>query len=336
VPKKPYLVCDACGGSLRPLRLLPGYVRGPTYQASECNTCGSQTISPRSIPAGLYDAIYQNAATIQGGYDRYERYAAGVRNHPAPLQWLADQEDMYWGVVQLLKTLALSPNAQIVEVGCGLGYLTYALSQAGYNAHGIDISERAVHMARGRFGDLFTVEDATQSTRVRDANVVLALELIEHLPTPAAFLASLREVLPVDASLIMSTPNRDTYPADSVWNTDLPPVHFNWFSESGISQMAADAGYSVHFADFSKWNSQRTNTPWLASPAYREPRFDEALHPLATTRVASVRRSVLTRMTSRAIRTAARAFARQKQTVPAPLAGNRSVAMVFRLARCKS
>ena len=42
-----------------------------------------------------------------------------------------------------------------MEVGCGLGYLTYALDKSQFNVTGIDISNKAIELAIKRFGNLY-------------------------------------------------------------------------------------------------------------------------------------------------------------------------------------
>lgn len=70
----------------------------------------------------------------------------------------------------------LVPNGKtILEVGCGLGYMTRALSKKGYSIEGIDNDENAISKAIELSGDtdLFAVDDYT--TTERKANIVLAV-----------------------------------------------------------------------------------------------------------------------------------------------------------------
>lgn len=273
--------CPACLES-RSLDLgsVGGYVRGPQYRVRQCLGCGSQTVIPAVIPAGLYDAIYANAGRIDGGYARYLRYADEIDGQSDPLGWLASQEDMYWGVRQAFTGLEVRPGANVVEIGCGLGYLTYAMHRAGYEALGIDLSSRAIENATTRFGNLYAAGDAIAFPRIAHADVLIAMELIEHLPDPRSFLQRLRHAMRPDAKVILSTPCRDTYPPQAVWNTDLPPVHLHWFTESGLAALSRSCGFDISFVDFSRRNEAGVHRRWIAGSAYRSPRFDEALEPV--------------------------------------------------------
>ena len=98
-----------------------------------------------TVPAGIYDSIYAKADRLPG-YDRYCRYRdLGAVLGQAP-RFLAAQEAAYWFIRSELDSLP--PAARILEIGSGLGYLTYSIHAAGYNITGIDISNDAVTRAR--------------------------------------------------------------------------------------------------------------------------------------------------------------------------------------------
>lgn len=279
-PNSAHQSCPACQhDTSHRCGRITGYVRGSSFYVSECDRCHTQTVRPTTIPKLLYDAIYANADRIEGGYDRYVSYAREVARQNRPFDWLAAQEDMYWGVREVFGTLALEAGAKIVEVGSGLGYLTHALRAAGFDAHGVDLSHIAVDAARKRYGEHYSVGDAADSVHLSGASAVIAMELLEHLADPAVFLTRLREAMHAASTLILSTPNRDTYPSSTVWNTDLPPVHLHWFSEEGITALARRCGFTVSFVDFTSRNNAARHTRWIAGQRYRSPRFDETLQP---------------------------------------------------------
>ena len=93
--------------------------------------------------------------------------------------------------------LARNPS-EILEVGCGEGYVLAALREAGVKCpiHGIDFSESAIAEARRRVPDAtFAVEDAralAQSGRRYD--LVLMIEVLEHLPDAQFMLSVLAQL----------------------------------------------------------------------------------------------------------------------------------------------
>jgi 2-polyprenyl-3-methyl-5-hydroxy-6-metoxy-1,4-benzoquinol methylase len=88
--------------------------------------------------------------------------------------------------------------ACILEVGCGEGYVLAALQAAGIRADliGVDLSEPAITAARGRVAApaQLQVGDAREVTSAfsgRRPDLVMMLEVLEHLDDPEAMLDDL-------------------------------------------------------------------------------------------------------------------------------------------------
>ena len=226
-----------------------------------CTGCDSQQSVDEPLPLDLYNWMYRDAQLL-GGYNRYFALAKGVLDAQNPLDYLAESEDMYWAVREFLR--GLPAGSRVLEIGSGLGYLTYALRQAGYDAWGLDLSQAAVDQATQRFGPYYRTGDATQAPSPNEAtwDAVVLTEVIEHLDKPAAFLASLRVRLAPNSRLLVTTPNRSFRlpaftgwdgPLPPVWDTELPPVHRTWISEQGALRLAERCGYSAELMDFSHY-----------------------------------------------------------------------------------
>lgn len=250
------LECPLCGGvaSLR-AAALAGYLHATTYPIYRCSHCDAAFVSPRVSSNTLYDTIYSQADSIPG-YSRYAEYARLARASTDPLSALSAAEDVYWAVANALETHGHhQAGSRILEVGSGLGYFTYALSRRGYDIRAIDISETAVEAARSRFGDLFTRADlADYALAHADSfGAVIACELIEHLVDPVAFVKMAFALVKPGGHLILTTPNRSFFGSDVLWETELPPVHFWWFSERSIEAVMRQVGGRVQFVDFTPY-----------------------------------------------------------------------------------
>jgi SAM-dependent methyltransferase len=204
----------------------------------------------------IYDTIYKKGA-VAPGYDRYWKYAQFVKSTERPLDYLAENEDTYWGVREALLRIdvANTHDLKILEIGSGLGYLTFALREAGYNAYGLDISEEVVKLAKSNYGDYYInanlFEYAVQNQSSYD--VIIFTEVIEHVNSPISFVEAVFKLLKNGGKTIITTPNKSLYPQDIVWESDLPPIHCWWFSESSIKYIAKELHASLMFIDFSNY-----------------------------------------------------------------------------------
>ncbi len=86
---------------------------------------------------------------------------------------------------------SLAPR-EILELGCGEGYVLAALRRAGISVPmlGIDLSEPALAEARRRVPDAhFELQDARSfASAGRRHDLVIAAEVLEHIPEPAQML----------------------------------------------------------------------------------------------------------------------------------------------------
>lgn len=83
--------------------------------------------------------------------------------------------------------------SSILELGCGEGYVLRALSDAGVSAKltGIELDDRAARIAGERLGERATIEHRDARELAADGrrfDMVMMLEVLEHIPDPAQML----------------------------------------------------------------------------------------------------------------------------------------------------
>jgi SAM-dependent methyltransferase len=302
--------CKICGSpSIRSLGEIEGYRADTFFEVMECSVCGTNFASPAEPDEKIYEAIYKNVATVPG-YSRYLRYARQVVKEKDPLHYLMNCEDCYWGITQTLlaETRGRRSENLIWEIGCGQGYLTYALVRAGFNAIGMDLSETAVASARRRYGNLFFCEEAKtffMKTKVRPSFIILS-EVIEHLPDPVLFISELMDYLKPGGAIIVTTPNKAFCPPGVIWNTEPPPVHFWWFTAKGLEAIGEKLSCRVVFAKLDEFYSENVCFRKVAGgDLYRRaPVLDNeyrVITPAAreTVGIASILKSILKRVLPR-------------------------------------
>lgn len=247
--------CGICG---KPAELRngshPGYVEGYAFAVYHCSGCGAAFALPRVETDPIYERIYGQADRIPG-YARYVAYAREVGCRSDPLGYLASREEAYWAVARVLaaRQAGCGRALQVLDVGCGMGYLTHAISCAGYNVTGCDISARAIAHARERFGGRFEEVDfgSLAQSRPTSQDVVLLVEMIEHVWDPLALVRDALALIRPGGALVVTTPNRSLYPPSTLWQTELPPVHCWWLTEKAVGSLARATGCRHEIVDFS-------------------------------------------------------------------------------------
>lgn len=245
-------ICPICEEvSSKTYSNMPGYIEGLVFDIFECGNCRSSFVDPIKTNSKVYDGIYKHA-NILPGYERYSRYAQLVTKFNRPLSVLQNSEVSYWGVISTLKKLMLKKeSARILEIGSGLGYLTYALNKEGYHTVGIDISPEAVAQAKQRYGDFFNVKNLFNlANETERYDCIVMMDVIEHVENPVDFVEAAIAILKPGGNLLITTPNKSFAPTGSIWFSDVPPVHLYFLTENALTYIANRLGVTCSFVDF--------------------------------------------------------------------------------------
>jgi 2-polyprenyl-3-methyl-5-hydroxy-6-metoxy-1,4-benzoquinol methylase len=232
--------CPICKAQALPKGIVPGYVAGTWGEVSECSECETQFIRGRYDKA-IYEVIYSAQGSF--GYERYGKYVEEIKKQDDPLHWLSLKEPAYLYVQPHLKQEKL----KILEVGCGDGYLTYAMNQAGHVATGIDISEEAISVAKRSFGDFYQAKDLKDFVKLYDFDLIVCTEIIEHLADPVLFVAQCKALLKKGGQILLTTPNKDYRSPNTIWQTEAPPVHRFWLGHKSFEAIAKKNGMTCEF-----------------------------------------------------------------------------------------
>jgi SAM-dependent methyltransferase len=128
------------------------------------------------------------------------------RHNEAYAEFLANWDAGFYA--KYADTLKLpEPGARVLDVGCGVGQVVARLADAGFEAYGVDVSEPNIERAKtfcprcqlydGRklpFPDGFFAS-------------VGALNVLEHVDEPEAFVKELVRVVRINGRIVISSPN---------------------------------------------------------------------------------------------------------------------------------
>jgi len=107
-------------------------------------------------------------------------------------------------------------GSAVLDVGCGGGILAEAMARRGATVTGIDLSEKALkvaelHLLESRLAVSYqgiSAEDLA-ARRPESFDVVTCMELLEHVPDPAAMVAACARLVRPGGQVFFSTINRN-------------------------------------------------------------------------------------------------------------------------------
>jgi 2-polyprenyl-6-hydroxyphenyl methylase/3-demethylubiquinone-9 3-methyltransferase len=132
------------------------------------------------------------------------------RLNPARLGYVRARVDDVWGLDPRARRPLAGKTA--LDVGCGAGLLSEPLVRIGAAVTGIDAAPENIAVAKAHAdGQGLSIDyracgiEALAGERF---DLVVSMEVVEHVADPAGFVAGLAGALADDGLLILSTPNR--------------------------------------------------------------------------------------------------------------------------------
>lgn len=142
-----------------------------------------------------------------------------------------------------------NPAGSVLDVGCGFGHAVDLAAKAlGWRAVGMDPSHLAT-AGRALLGEDIRTDYLTASTSLGEPfGLVVASEVIEHVPDPAGFVGLLRRWMQPGSTLILTTPDADAITpeaneADMVSILALG-VHLFLFSGRSLALLLRRCGFA--------------------------------------------------------------------------------------------
>lgn len=126
-------------------------------------------------------------------------------------------------------------GGRVVDAGCGEGFGAAILARNARRVLALDLDHPTLRHARGRYAaPSFVRSDLLRMPLDRSSvDSIVALQVIEHLTDAEAFVQACARVLRPGGVLILSTPNRVTFPAG------LNPFHIREFDATELGDLLA-------------------------------------------------------------------------------------------------
>lgn len=98
-------------------------------------------------------------------------------------------------------------GARVLDVGCGVGQVVARLNEAGFEAYGVDVSEPNIERAKKHCPRCQIYDGKRLPFEDRFFASTGALNVLEHVDEPEAFIGELVRVVDVGGKIVISSPN---------------------------------------------------------------------------------------------------------------------------------
>jgi len=242
-------ICPICGSTNTGVRFdLPGL----TIQA--CSSCGHNFQYPvpsqkilDDIFAGLYSG---DMMLINEYFPEWKKFYAGSDEERAEIHCLK----------MLRRRISLARQfvgaGRSLDIGCGFGQFLQVGRMAGWDAEGVEPSPPAGDYLKKSLG-IKVYEKIPRD--LSGYQLITLWDVLEHQPSPRAFLEEIVRTLSPDSVLVITVPNRNcflTWMAEFIWRISLGKIwgplgkfyfisHLQYFSRESLRFLLKKAGFQI-------------------------------------------------------------------------------------------
>ncbi|MFH1788033.1 MAG: class I SAM-dependent methyltransferase [Candidatus Altiarchaeota archaeon] len=150
---------------------------------------------------------------------------------------------------------------RILDVGCGTGTLGFEMKKRGNIVWGLDVSERAIKLARDKLDKVFICDVADLENlpvKGEEFDVIVFADILEHLDEPGKVLREYQKYLKENGHVIVSLPNIASWtirakrlfgPLKPAKYGILDETHKHFYDLAGAKKLVWDAGYKIEKTD---------------------------------------------------------------------------------------
>ena len=153
-------------------------------------------------------------------------------------------------LIKLPRFFPYAFKKNVLDLGCGGGFIAHALSLVAASSTGIDISVNAIAYASNRFKRPQFI--CSSFTELLDSNdkydFIYSSEIIEHVSDVNLYMRVLQHLVKNGGHVYITTPDlgHPKVPEDvRDWDVFVPPIHVQFFSSKTVKVLFERYGFEI-------------------------------------------------------------------------------------------
>lgn len=188
------------------------------FSVFSCRDCGAMFVEPfpsRKKTSEYYPKNYYSydTSSYQGFFENLKKKIVKYHTEPEAKFSFFDKllimifKNKFSGV-----PLYKKENGKFLDIGCGSGVNLKTTREYGWEAHGIELDEKAVEYAKSQGLNVqrASLEEAQFFGNKFDC--IRIWHVFEHLTDPNGVMKKISEILNDDGEILMAVPNTDSFP----------------------------------------------------------------------------------------------------------------------------
>lgn len=150
--------------------------------------------------------------------------------------------------VRIVRNFSGHKQGIILDIGSGTGYFLNAMQEAGWNAKGVEINEKARQVSVSKFVLEIMVPEQLHNHQSESFDCITLWHVLEHIPDPFRYSHEINRLLKPGGSCIVALPDCNSYDAShykEFWAAYDVPRHLWHFTPDTFKIFVEKSGFEI-------------------------------------------------------------------------------------------